>query len=92
MGHVSKSVKLGADENRSPRGSPNTVDPAKKTTEDPTMKQVSGSLFLEYFSDWWSVLSTAAAFLNASPVMEGLQQWRQGCDGRQVQAQKLSIR
>ena len=30
-------------------------------------------------------LSTVASFLNTSPIQEGLQQYGQGCDGRQVQ-------
>ena len=34
--------------------------------------------------DWWSALSTGAASLKASAVQEGLQQYGECCDGREV--------
>ena len=44
VGHVAKSIKLGAEERGSPPESPKRVDPAEKTTEDPTMKTVCESV------------------------------------------------
>ena len=38
VGHVSKSIKLGAEDNELPEGGPKRVDSAEKTTEDAPVK------------------------------------------------------